>query len=157
MSLKYQVRDLVNVTQEFGCRTFLILEIREDGYLALEMRNKKRYPLLDDQIEVKVGEVEENAPILYMHTDKHDSSAAESYCNEQARGSKTESARWLFLAKLKPGTTLRLIHRKFIHQAVFVRLNLDRPQYPIRAKIKGLAHDFRLDALVDLQPTKTGV
>lgn len=157
MSLKYQVRDLVVATSEFGGRTFLILELKENGYLALEMRNKKRYPLQDGQIAAKVGEVQFDSPVLLEHLDDHDKDAAETYCNLQARSFPEEKEKWMFLAKLKVGSVISLVHRKTIYPAVFIRINLDKPLYPIRAKIKGLAHDFRLDSMVDLQPSENRV
>lgn len=157
MSLKYQVRDLVNATSEFGGRTFLILEAKENGYLALEMRSRKRYPLQDEQIECKVGEVQPGSPVLSEHLDDHDEDASEAYCNHQARSFPEDKEKWLFLATLKVGSQISLVHRKTIYPAVFVRINLDKPLYPIRAKIKGLAHDFRLDAMVDLQAIQNRV
>lgn len=157
MSLKYQVRDIVTTTSDFGGRTFVILEVGEKGYLALEMRTKKRYPLQDAHIALKVGEADHNSPLLMEHLDEHDSDAAEIYCNEQARSFPDDKQKWLFLAKLPVGSRIQLVHRKMIYPAVFVRVNLDKPTYPIRAKIKELAHDFRLDALIDLQVLETTV
>jgi len=157
MSLKYQVRDLVNVTIDFGGRTFLILEVNENSYFALEMRSKKRYPLLEGQIEKKVGEVQPGNPLLSEHLDQHDEDAAEVYCNLQARTFPEDKEKWLFLAKLKAESSISLVHRKTIYPATFVRINIDKPLYPIRAKIKGLTYDFRLSALTPGLQTIEGV
>lgn len=148
MSLKYNIRDLVSATADFGGRVFLILETTEDGYLALETKNKKRYPLKDNQIATKIGEINQNDPLLLEHYDDHDANAAEVYCNLQARTFPEESKKWMFLATLKVRDKISLVHRKTIYTAEFVRINLDKPLYPIRAKIKGLAHDFKLDSLI---------
>lgn len=153
----YKVRDTVVATNEFGGRTFVILEVGEKNYLAMEMRSKKRYPLQDKQIAGKVGEIAANSPLLTEHLDEHDENTAEVYCNEQARTFPEDKEKWIFLATLPVGSRIPLVHRKTIYPAIFVRINLDKPTYPIRAKIKGMTHDFRLDALIDLQIQKTTV
>lgn len=152
MPLKYAPQDIVSVKPEFGNRTFLILEVRERDYYAMEMKSKKRYPLLEDQIAVKTGQVESGTPAMTDYLDEHDPVASEVFCNEQAKGAKIdEVARWLTLAKLKPGDKLKLVHRKLVFPAIFIKVNTDKPVFPLRAKIKGLTHDFRLDSMIDLQ------
>lgn len=118
----------------------------------MEMKSKKRYPLLEDQILEKVGQVDSESPAMTNYLDEHDPVAAEVFCNEQAKGAKIdEVGRWLTLAKLKPGDRLRLVHRKLVFPAIFIKVNTDKPVFPLRAKIKGLTYDFRLDSMIDLQ------
>lgn len=148
MKMSYQVGDIVTTTDDFGGRTFIILKVENEKYLAFEMHTKKRYPLQDIQIEAKTGECD--SQFLIEHLDEHNSEKAEAYCNEQARIFPDDKQKWLFLAKLPVESHIQLVHRKVIYSAVFVRVNLDKPKYPIRAKIKGLTRDFSLNSLINL-------
>jgi hypothetical protein len=157
MSITYQYRDVVVTTAEFGSREFLIIDVTKDGYFGMEMKTRKRYPLKPDQIALKLGYVEEGDPILLLCQDVYDRDAAEAYCHMQARSFPKEAEKWKSLTKIKPGDILYVVHRKTKYAAVFIRVNLDKPLFPIRAKIKGLTHDFRLDSFLGLQPTKSEV
>jgi len=144
---KYLVRDLVNTTDEFGARTFALIAITETGYRAVAMKDKKRYNLTDQQIACKVGTISEDSSLLIE--DEYDVQQGKEYCLRQAREFPAEAAKWRALANLKPGNTVCLVHRRTIFRdAVFLSVNFQKPLYPIRAKIKGLAHDFRLDAMI---------
>jgi len=143
---KFQVRDLVITTDVFGARTFVLVSITETGYRAVAMKDKKRYNLTDEQIACRVGVISEDSPLL---VDEYYAEKGKDHCLQQAREFPAEAAKWRALANLKPDNTLRLVHRRKIFQdAVFIAVNCKKPLYPIRAKIKGLAHDFRLDAMI---------
>lgn len=144
---RYQVRDLVNTTDEFGARTFALVSITETGYRAVAIKDKKRYNLTDEQIACKIGTIPEDSPLLIE--DEYDAQQGEGYCLRQAREFPAEAVKWRFLANLKPGSKVCLVHRRTIFRdAVFLAVNFTKPLYPIRAKIKGLACDFRLDAML---------
>ena len=148
MSIRsYQVRDLVNTTDDFGARTFALVSITETGYRAVAMKDKKRYNLTDEQIACKVGTISEDSPLLVE--DEYDAQRGKEHCLHQAREFPAEAVKWRALANLKPGSTVCLVHRRTIFRdAVFLAVNFKKPLYPIRAKIKGLVHDFRLDAML---------
>ena len=144
---KFQIRDVVNTTDEFGARTFVLISFTETGYRAVALKDRKRYNLTDDQIAVRVGRVDEESPLLVQ--DDYVASAGQTYCLQQAREFPNEAKRWRFLANLKPGDSLCLVHRKtIVRDAEFIGINSTKPLYPVRARIKGLAHDFRLDAML---------
>lgn len=148
MSIKnFQVRDLVNTTDEFGARTFALVSITEIGYRAIAMKDKKRYNLIDSQIACKVGVLPEDSPLLSQ--DEYDSQQGKEYCFQQAREFPAEAPKWQALANLNPGNKVCLVHRRTLFRdAEFLSVNFTKPLYPIRAKIKGLVHDFRLDAMI---------
>lgn len=144
---RFKVRDVVNSTDEFGARTFVIIAITETGYRAVAMKDKKRYNLTDGQIAVQVGRVEEDSPLLVQ--DEYDQEEGEAYCQYQARQFPSEAKKWRVLANLKPGDAICLVHRKTVfREAEFVAINFKKPLYPIRARIKGLVHDFHLEAML---------
>lgn len=144
---KYKVRDVVNTTSEFGERTFAIVSIETIGYRAVALKDRKRYNITDDQISGRVGEISEDSPLLLE--DEYDHFDGQAYCLQQAREFPAEAQKWQILAKLKGGDKITLVHRKTIFKdAEFVGINFKRPIHPIRAKIKGLAHDFRLSSLM---------
>lgn len=62
--MKFKVRDLVITTDKFGRRTFAIIGIQENGYLAVALKSKKRYLVHDDQISTKFGILPENSHLL---------------------------------------------------------------------------------------------
>lgn len=144
---RFKVRDVVNTTEEFGARTFVLVAITETGYRAVAMKDKKRYNLTDEQIAIQVGRVDEDSPMLVE--DEYDQTEGESYCLYQARQFPSEAKKWRILANLKPGDSISLVHRKTVFRdAEFVAINFKKPLYPIRAKIKGLVHDFHLEAML---------
>ena len=144
--MKFKVRDIVKTTDEFGARTFVLIATTEVGYRAIATKDKKRYNLTDDQIAFCTGQVPEDSPFLLQ--DGYDPIAGSQYCLHQARLFPTEAEKWRILANLSPGVEISLIHRQMIFRAEFVAINFTKPLYPIRAKIKGLAHDFRLEAML---------
>lgn len=147
MSIKnrFQVRDIVVTIDDFGARTFVIIEVTTVGYRAVAMKDKKRYNLSDNQIASKLGTVLESSPFLVL--DEYQ--PIEQYCLEQAREHPSEAVKWKALAKLKPGSSLALVHRKTVFKnAEFVAINFNKPLYPIRAKIKNMAYDFHLEAMI---------
>ena len=145
---KFKVRDVVNTTEEFGARTFVIIAITETGYRAVAMKDRKRYNLTDEQIAVQVGRVDEDSPLL-AEDDEYDTEEGERYCLYQARQFPSEAKKWRVLANLKPGDAICLVHRKVVfREAEFVAINFKKPLYPIRARIKGLVHDFHLEAML---------
>lgn len=147
MSKKYQIRDLVNTTDEFGARTFALVSITDIGYRAVAIKNKKRYNLTDNQIACKIGTIPEDSLLLVEY--EYDTQDGEKYCLQQAREFPMEVAKWIVLSKLKPGDKIQLVHRRIIFQnAEFLAVNFTKPLFPIRAKIKGLTHDFRLEAMI---------
>lgn len=144
---KFQIRDVVNTTDEFGGRTFVLVKITETGYRAVAMKGKKRYNITDAEIAVKVGQVAEDSPLL--QEDEFDHEEGERFCLYQARQFPSEAAKWKVLANLKAGDAICVVHRKTVFRdAVFIGINLNKPLYPIRAKIKDLAHDFSLESLL---------
>ena len=144
---KYQHRDLVNTTDEFGGRTFVISSVAEHGYCAIAIDNKKKYNLRDFQISSKIGVLPDNSDLLVEV--EYDHETGRQYCIQQSREFPAESVKWLALANLKKNDKLCLVHRRNIfHDAVFVSINFKKPLYPIRAIIKGLTFDFRLDAMI---------
>ena len=148
----YQVRDLVNTKEEFGARTFALIAVTETGYRAVAMKDKKRYNLTDDQIDCKIDELPENSPLLVE--EEYDVQKGQDYCLQQAREFRAEADKWRALANLKPNDTICLVHRKNIFRdAIFLGVNFNKPLYPIQAKIRGLAHNFRLSAMI-LLPVK---
>jgi hypothetical protein len=148
----YKIGDVVKTTPKFGSRTFVIFALTPTGYRGIESTppyksGLKRYPLTIDQIEGCIAEVAYDNPLLVAS--KYDLFAGREYCLRQAVEFPTESRSWKFLANLKPGDLIRLAHRKKIFpEAEFIGINVTRPLYPIRAKIKGNDHDFRREALI---------
>jgi hypothetical protein len=146
---KFQLRDVVNTTEEYGARTFVVVDFTSEGYRVLSLKDRKRYNITEDQIGEKVGQVQEDAAILQDADDEPaDPDDQERYCELQARNFPSEAAKWRYLSKRRHGDTIKVVHRKTIFEAVFLRINQKKPLYPIRAKIKGLAHDFHLEALL---------
>jgi hypothetical protein len=147
MSKKYKVRDLVETKNEFGARIFAVIEITEIGYRAVSIKDKKRYNLIDDQISCKTGILPEDSPLLLV--DEYDIQKGKEYCLYQASEFPEEAEKWKALAELKPGDKMQLVHRRMIFkEAVFVAINFKKPLYPIRAKIKGFVHDFKLNSMI---------
>lgn len=145
---RFQVRDVVRTTEEYGHRQFVVVDINHQGYRAVSRKDKRRYNLTEDQIERKLGQVSEDDPILVPEEEAYDSEAGRRYCNLQARNFPSEAPKWHFLAGRNPGDKIRVVHRKTIFEAEFLQINQKRPLYPIRARIKGLVHDFHLEALL---------
>lgn len=146
MSLKYDLHDIVCVTPEFGSRTFIIYELVQNGYLAIDVKTKKRYPINDSQISFKIDKSNSDNPLLSL--DHFNEDDARCFCQNMRLANPNQAEKWGILENLIPGAPLKLIHRKAIYSGTFVKINFDKPAYPIRAKIKGLVHDFRLDSLV---------
>lgn len=146
-SKKYKVRDLVETKNDFGSRTFVVIEITEIGYRVVSIKDKKRYNLTDDQIAYKTGILPEDSPLLLV--DEYDVQKGKEYCLYQSREFPEEAKKWKTLAELKPGDKMQLVHRRMIFkEAVFVAINFKKPIYPIRAEIKGFVHDFRLNSMI---------
>lgn len=138
--------DVVKTKPEFGNRVFVIIESSDSKYLCICVNSKKRYNIEKSQIQEKIGEVPIDSPILIL--DNFDLEEGRDFCLRQIRKNEINSKKWKFLANSKPGDNLILVHRKVIYpQAEFVGINVDRI-YAIRARIKGLAHDFRIESLL---------
>jgi hypothetical protein len=145
--LTFQVRDLVVTKDEFGARTFAIISITENGYNAVAIKSKKRYKLVDEQIACKIGEISKDSVLLIE--DKYDVLKGQQHCLHQAREFPSEAIKWRALAKLTTDETICLSHRRLIFKdAVFLGINFTKPLYPIRARIMGKVHDFKLSALI---------
>lgn len=154
--LRFKVRDLVNTTDEYGGRTFCIVERFTSGYKAVALKDHKRYKITDKQIQCKVGEVPTDSPLLEY--DAYDPEEGRAYCHRQGRKFVHEAPQWAFLASLNPGDDIVLVHRKQIVPATFVQINTNKPRFPIRARFDSRDHDFHLEALLlDLQQNESGV
>lgn len=145
--MTFKVRDLVKTKDEFGARTFALIGVTKNGYLAVAIKNKKRYNLVDEHIACKVGEISEDS--IFLVAEKYDVLKGQQYCRQQAREFPAEASHWLALAKLTTNDTICLVHRHLIFsEAVFLEINFTKPLYPIRARIMGKIHDFKLSALI---------
>lgn len=143
----YQLHDMIITTPEYGNRMFVIKEITKEGYKVISIKDKKRYTLSEKQISHKVGTVKENSPILFE--DYFDEEQGRDYCLKQAQLYPEEAKKWMALSKLQNGRDIKILHRKTLFpRAEFIGINITKPLYPIRAKIKDLAHDFRLDSFL---------
>jgi hypothetical protein len=136
------------IAPDFGSRILVIVEITEKGYKAISTNNKKRYNLTDSQIQKKIGTISENSPFLL--SDSFDDNEGSEFCLRQARKFPAESTKWFALSKLKNGDDICLVHRKTIYpHAQFLGINLKKPKYPIRAKIKNSSsYDFSLMSFI---------
>lgn len=145
--MPFKQRDVVKVRPEFGSRSFVIVSVQEDGYqavLAQDKRRNKTYFLQESQIAEKLGESDDDR----IFAQEPDLEEMYLYALAQAEAHPDEREQWLFLAKLLPGNKLRLVHRNYHYEAEFVQLNIHRPLYPIRAKIKDKTFDFPLRSLI---------
>lgn len=148
--MKYQVRDVVDTLPEFGGRTFAIVRISDGKYLGVALKGKKRYWLEESQIKEKVGFLPDDSPLLLLD-DAYDPAMGSHYAEQRA--TDTNDPRWLRLSKLNPGDKVDVIHRKFVHEAAFVQININKPIKVFRAKINGVSHDLTLDS-VYIEPEK---
>lgn len=144
--MKYQIRDIVQAKEEFGNRLFAIIGINKAGYSVVEIKSRKRYTIDDSHIHSQVDRLPSDSPLLLG--DEYNEEEAKQHCRSQARRFPQDAEKWKYLEKLVPGDVIRVAHRNFIHRAEFVRLNLKKQKYPIRAKIDGLACDFSLLSLI---------
>lgn len=148
--MKYQIRDVVNTLPQYGGRTFAIVRIHDGKYYGVHLKDKKRYWLEESQIHEKVGFIQEGSPLLLLD-DAYDVSEGSYYAEQKALASK--DPRWEILAAAKPGDKIDVIHRNFVHEAVFVQINTNKPVKVFRAKINGVAHDLTIDS-VYVEPPK---
>jgi hypothetical protein len=145
--MNYKALDMVMTTQEFGSREFIIIEVIPQGYRAISTKTHQRYTINDQHIAQKVAEVTADHPLLQQT--EYDVEEGRRYCSHQAREFPTEAAKWHYLASLKPGDFISLVHRKTLYsEAEFLSINFRKSVHPIRAKIKGLVYDFSLNSLV---------
>lgn len=142
--MSYKINDVVLTTQEYGSRKLVIIEILSHGYKAMSLGVKKFYTINDSHIENKVDEFNIESQKANFNPE-----LMRRFCEKQARLFPLEADKWLFLSTLIPGDSICLIHRdaKF-ESAEFCSINTQKQIYPIRAKIKGMLHDFRLRALI---------
>ena len=143
---RFKVRDIVITTDEFGARTFILIAVTETGYRAIAKKDKKRYNLTDKQIAFCSGQVPEDSPFLL--DDIYDPKEGRRYCLHQARLFPAEAKKWQILANISSGSEILITHQKTIFRAAFVTINFNKPLYPIRAKIKGVTHDFKLESML---------
>lgn len=143
---KYKVRDVVETTDEYGNRIFAIIGVDKDGYSAVHLKTGKRYNLTDDQIKRQTDRLPLDSPFLQI--DPYDVEDGKTYCRSQRVRFPADAKKWNYLGSIIPGNEIKVIHRNFIHRAEFVRINMNKPRYPIRAKIEGYTYDFTLQSLV---------
>lgn len=146
MSSIYKLRDVVVTTHEYGKRKLVITEIVGNLYRATCVSTKKNYMVADEQIENVIDEVTND---FLSTTELINSESIKSFCLDQARLFPDEASKWNFLSTLNCGDSICLVHRNIRFEgAVFCGINPRKPIYPVRAKIKGRLHDFRLTALL---------
>lgn len=155
--MPYSYRDIVNTKAEYGGYEYIILEPLEgEGYRTVALHNRKRYTLTEEQINACIGQADATHPLL--QPEDYDQDAGYEYAFQQAEKDPDEQDRWLFLAELRPGQQIKVIHRRTIYLAEFVQINIGKPRYVFRAKILGKTHDLTLNALdLGLQQKKNGV
>jgi hypothetical protein len=145
--MKFQVRDIVKASIEFGFRLFAVVRIQDGKYYAVDMKNKKRYWLEESQLDNKTGTIPESSPLLLLD-EAYDASAGSKYAEERAMISTgNEQKRWMILAMLKPGDNIEVVVNNTIHTAVFVQLNLTKPVRVLRAKVQGRLLDLPLEVV----------
>lgn len=140
MKMNYNLKDIVVTTAEYGSRELTIVAIEEGFYWAKQ--GKKKYKITDEQIQHKVGVISSIEEELPTAQQQH------NFCLSRSKRYPDEKKAWLYLATLKAGDTIKLIHRNFIRDAEFVQVNLDKPLRPIRVNLEGKVYDFSLRSLV---------
>jgi hypothetical protein len=139
--MKFNLKDIVLTTPEYGSRKLTIVAIDEEFYWGKE--GKKKYKITEEQIQHKVGIVESIEEEPPPTTDQQ-----QEFCLSKSKVYPTKRDNWLYLSRLRSGDKIKLIHRNSIRVAVFVQINLDKPLRPIRVNLDGRLHDFSLRLLV---------
>jgi len=102
--MKFNLKDIVLTTPEYGNRKLTIVAIDEDFYWGKE--GKKKYKITDEQIEQKVGVVESIEEEPPLSTEQQ-----QRFCLSKSKIYPTEKDSWLYLSRLRSGDKIKLIHR----------------------------------------------
>lgn len=139
--MRFNIKDIVLTTPEYGGRKLIIVAIDGDYYWAKEGKNK--YKITDSQIQCSVGVVESIREEPNPTPDQQ-----REFCLSKSKTYPAEREIWLYLSKLRTGDQINLIHRNSMKMAFFSQINLDKPLRPIRAILDGKLFDFSLRSLI---------
>lgn len=142
--MKYETLDVVNTTPEYGNRTFAIVEVRGNKYYAVALKGQKHYLLEEFQIKERVGRVGDDSPLMTIYDEQEGQKHAEVMA-EKVEGEAKD--RWEVLACMNPGDKLDVIFNGFIHEAIFIQINLNKPRMVFRARVLDRAYDLPLEAV----------
>jgi hypothetical protein len=143
--MKFQIKDVIVTTPEYGEREFVIVKLKVSSYLGVSTKTKKRYPIKEEQIAAKIGEVADDDPILQL--DYYDIQEGQKYARKQVEVDENNKAKWKFLSMLRPNDKIEVLYKKFIRSATFVKINVTKPLLVFRANIDGELVDLSLDSL----------